>query len=77
MRVCAAAVVQRFLVGDVAPETSGDIHHLVIVFRNPVLGLRNQSSKFDHFLAARTPKFCSTGISRGYGFVRSVVVFRM
>ena len=62
-------------VGDLAPETSNS--DLVAVFRNPVLGLRNdREPKFIRpFLSCRSAKIMldpSTGVSRGYGFVRLV-----
>ena len=61
-------------VGDLAPETSNS--DLVAVFRNPVLGLRNdREPKFIRpFLSCKSAKIMldpSTGVSRGYGFVRS------
>lgn len=67
-------------VGDLAPETSNS--DLVAVFRNPVLGLRNdREPKFIRpFLSCKSAKIMLdpvTGVSRGYGFVRSVVVFRI
>lgn len=60
-------------VGDLAPETSNS--DLVAVFRNPVLGLRNdREPKFIRpFLSCKSAKIMLdpvTGISRGYGFVR-------
>jgi hypothetical protein len=60
-------------VGDLAPETSNS--DLVAVFRNPVLGLRNdREPKFIRpFLSCKSAKIMldpMTGISRGYGFVR-------
>ncbi|KAG7097520.1 hypothetical protein E1B28_004863 [Marasmius oreades] len=60
-------------VGDLAPETS-DLD-LVAVFRNPVLGLRNdREPKFIRpFLSCKSAKIMLdpiTGVSRGYGFVR-------
>lgn len=60
-------------VGDLAPETSNS--DLVAVFRNPVLGLRNdREPKFIHpFLSCKSAKIMLdpvTGVSRGYGFVR-------
>ncbi|KAH9482215.1 putative RNA-binding protein C23E6.01c [Psilocybe cubensis] len=60
-------------VGDLAPETSNS--DLVAVFRNPVLGLRNdREPKFIRpFLSCKSAKIMldpSTGVSRGYGFVR-------
>ena len=62
-------------VGDLAPETSNS--DLVAVFRNPVLGLRNdREPKFIRpFLSCKSAKIMLdplTGVSRGYGFVRSV-----
>ena len=63
-------------VGDLAPETSNS--DLVAVFRNPVLGLRNdREPKFIRpFLSCKSAKIMLdplTGVSRGYGFVRSVL----
>lgn len=60
-------------VGDLAPETSNS--DLVAVFRNPVLGLRNdREPKFIRpFLSCKSAKIMLdpvTGVSRGYGFVR-------
>lgn len=60
-------------VGDLAPETSNS--DLVAVFRNPVLGLRNdREPKFIRpFLSVKSAKIMLdpvTGVSRGYGFVR-------
>ncbi|KAJ7701257.1 hypothetical protein B0H14DRAFT_3173676 [Mycena olivaceomarginata] len=60
-------------VGDLAPETSNS--DLVAVFRNPVLGLRNdRASKFIRpFASCKSAKIMLdpvTGVSRGYGFVR-------
>ncbi|KAJ7571935.1 RNA-binding protein Csx1 [Mycena floridula] len=60
-------------VGDLAPETSNS--DLVAVFRNPVLGLRNdREPKFIRpFLSCKSAKIMldpMTGVSRGYGFVR-------
>ncbi|PPQ78912.1 hypothetical protein CVT25_002372 [Psilocybe cyanescens] len=74
-----AAVTQQYpkeysiFVGDLAPETSNS--DLVAVFRNPVLGLRNdREPKFIRpFLSCKSAKIMldpSTGVSRGYGFVR-------
>lgn len=62
-------------VGDLAPETSNS--DLVAVFRNPVLGLRNdREPKFIRpFLSCKSAKIMLdpvTGVSRGYGFVRFV-----
>jgi len=62
-------------VGDLAPETSNS--DLVAVFRNPVLGLRNdREPKFIRpFLSCKSAKIMLdplTGVSRGYGFVRYV-----
>lgn len=62
-------------VGDLAPETSNS--DLVAVFRNPVLGLRNdREPKFIRpFVSCKSAKIMLdpvTGVSRGYGFVRSV-----
>lgn len=63
-------------VGDLAPETSNS--DLVAVFRNPVLGLRNdREPKFIRpFLSCKSAKIMLdpvTGVSRGYGFVRYVL----
>ncbi|KAG5648700.1 hypothetical protein DXG03_000047 [Asterophora parasitica] len=60
-------------VGDLAPETSNS--DLVAVFRNPVLGLRNdREPKFIRpFNSCKSAKIMLdpvTGVSRGYGFVR-------
>ncbi|KAI5990465.1 hypothetical protein EDD15DRAFT_1170526 [Pisolithus albus] len=60
-------------VGDLAPETSNS--DLVAVFRNPLLGLRNdREPKFIRpFLSCKSAKIMLdpvTGVSRGYGFVR-------
>lgn len=78
----AASVAQQqfpkeysIFVGDLAPETSNS--DLVAVFRNPVLGLRNdREPKFIRpFLSCRSAKIMLdpvTGVSRGYGFVRFV-----
>lgn len=60
-------------VGDLAPETSNS--DLVAVFRNPVLGLRNdRAPKFIRpFYSCKSAKIMLdpvTGVSRGYGFVR-------
>ncbi|PPQ95872.1 hypothetical protein CVT26_015564 [Gymnopilus dilepis] len=60
-------------VGDLAPETSNS--DLVAVFRNPILGLRNdREPKFiKPFLSCKSAKIMLdpvTGVSRGYGFVR-------
>jgi len=60
-------------VGDLAPETSNS--DLVAVFRNPVLGLRNdREPKFIRpFVSCKSAKIMLdpvTGVSRGYGFVR-------
>lgn len=65
-------------VGDLAPETSNS--DLVAVFRNPVLGLRNdREPKFIRpFLSCKSAKIMLdplTGVSRGYGFVRYVLFF--
>lgn len=62
-------------VGDLAPEASNS--DLVAVFRNPVLGLRNdREPKFIRpFLSCKSAKIMLdpvTGVSRGYGFVRCV-----
>ena len=62
-------------VGDLAPEASNS--DLVAVFRNPVLGLRNdREPKFIRpFTSCKSAKIMldpSTGVSRGYGFVRCV-----
>ncbi|KAI9467289.1 hypothetical protein BJY52DRAFT_60787 [Lactarius psammicola] len=60
-------------VGDLAPEASNS--DLVAVFRNPVLGLRNdREPKFiKPFSSCKSAKIMLdpvTGVSRGYGFVR-------
>ncbi|EIN11061.1 RNA-binding domain-containing protein [Punctularia strigosozonata HHB-11173 SS5] len=60
-------------VGDLAPEASNS--DLVAVFRNPVLGLRNdREPKFIRpFLSCKSAKIMldpATGVSKGYGFVR-------
>ena len=65
-------------VGDLAPETSNS--DLVAVFRNPVLGLRNdREPKFIRpFLSCKSAKIMLdpvTGVSRGYGFVRCAEIF--
>ena len=65
-------------VGDLAPEVSNS--DLVAVFRNPVLGLRNdREPRFIRpFLCCKSAKIMLdpvTGVSRGYGFVRSVCSF--
>ena len=62
-------------VGDLAPEVSNS--DLVAVFRNPVLGLRNdREPRFIRpFLSCKSAKIMLdpvTGVSRGYGFVRLV-----
>ncbi len=62
-------------VGDLAPEVSNS--DLVAVFRNPVLGLRNdREPRFIRpFLSCKSAKIMLdpvTGVSRGYGFVRFV-----
>lgn len=64
-------------VGDLAPEASNS--DLVAVFRNPVLGLRNdREPKFIRpFLSCKSAKIMLdpvTGVSRGYGFVRCVTL---
>ena len=64
-------------VGDLAPEASNS--DLVAVFRNPVLGLRNdREPKFvQGFASCKSAKIMldpATGISRGYGFVRCVLL---
>ncbi|KAF9480189.1 hypothetical protein BDN70DRAFT_894369 [Pholiota conissans] len=75
----AAAAAQQYpkeysiFVGDLAPETSNS--DLVAVFRNPVLGLRNdREPKFIRpFNSCKSAKIMLdplTGVSRGYGFVR-------
>jgi hypothetical protein len=75
----AAVAAQQYpkeysiFVGDLAPETSNS--DLVAVFRNPVLGLRNdREPKFIRpFLSCKSAKIMLdplTGVSRGYGFVR-------
>lgn len=63
-------------VGDLAPEVSNT--DLVAVFRNPVLGLRNdREPRFIRpFLSCKSAKIMLdpvTGVSRGYGFVRYVM----
>lgn len=63
-------------VGDLAPEVSNS--DLVAVFRNPVLGLRNdREPRFIRpFLSCKSAKIMldpTTGVSRGYGFVRLVI----
>ncbi|KAJ7889312.1 hypothetical protein B0H14DRAFT_2336802, partial [Mycena olivaceomarginata] len=60
-------------VGDLAPETSNS--DLVAVFRNPVLGLRNDHApKFIRpFASCKSAKIMIdpvTRMSRGFGFVR-------
>lgn len=67
-------------VGDLAPETSNS--DLVAVFRNPVLGLRNdREPKFIRpFVSCKSAKIMLdpvTGVSRGYGFVRLVTTASM
>ncbi|KAK6981666.1 hypothetical protein R3P38DRAFT_3376068 [Favolaschia claudopus] len=62
-------------VGDLAPETSNSDLVAVHVFRNPVLGLRNdRAPKFIRpFASCKSAKIMLdpvTGVSRGYGFVR-------
>ena len=62
-------------VGDLAPEASNS--DLVAVFRNPMLGLRtDREPKFIRpFLSCKSAKIMldpSSGVSRGYGFVRCV-----
>ncbi|KAG5638078.1 hypothetical protein H0H81_001928 [Sphagnurus paluster] len=75
----ATAALQQYpkeysiFVGDLAPETSNS--DLVAVFRNPVLGLRNdREPKFIRpFTSCKSAKIMLdpvTGVSRGYGFVR-------
>ncbi|KAJ7871811.1 hypothetical protein B0H14DRAFT_201810 [Mycena olivaceomarginata] len=71
----AAAYPKEYsiFVGDLAPETSNS--DLVAVFRNPVLGLRNdRAPKFIRpFASCKSAKIMLdpvTGVSRGYGFVR-------
>ncbi|KAF8843118.1 hypothetical protein BDN67DRAFT_1009180 [Paxillus ammoniavirescens] len=77
--VVASTIQQQYpkeysiFVGDLAPETSNS--DLVAVFRNPVLGLRNdREPKFIRpFLSCKSAKIMLdpvTGVSRGYGFVR-------
>ncbi|KAF8207734.1 hypothetical protein K438DRAFT_1575579, partial [Mycena galopus ATCC 62051] len=67
-------------VGDLAPETSNS--DLVVVFRNPVLGLRNdRAPQFIRlFASCKSAKIMLdpvTGVSRGYGLVRcGCIVFR-
>ena len=63
-------------VGDLATEVSNS--DLVAMFRNPVLGLRNdREPRFIHpFLSCKSAKIMLdpvTGVSRGYGFVRYVM----
>lgn len=65
-------------VGDLAPEVSNS--DLVAVFRNPVLGLRNDREPrfLRPFLSCKSAKIMLdpvTGVSRGYGFVRCVHSF--
>lgn len=65
-------------VGDLAPEVSNS--DLVAVFRNPVLGLRNdREPRFIRpFLSCKSAKIMLdpvTGVSRGYGFVRYLHIF--
>jgi hypothetical protein len=60
-------------VGDLAPEVSNS--DLVAVFRNPVLGLRNDREPrfirpFSSCKSAKIMLDPVTGVSRGYGFVR-------
>lgn len=60
-------------VGDLAPETSNS--DLVAVFRNPLLGLRNDREPrfIAPFASCKSAKIMMdpvTGVSRGYGFVR-------
>lgn len=67
-------------VGDLAPEVSNS--DLVAVFRNPVLGLRNdREPRFIRpFLSCKSAKIMLdpvTGVSRGYGFVRLVYSFAL
>ncbi|KZT34492.1 hypothetical protein SISSUDRAFT_1065285 [Sistotremastrum suecicum HHB10207 ss-3] len=69
----AAPREHSIFVGDLAPETSNS--DLVAVFRNPVLGLRNdREPKFIRpFYSCKSAKIMLdpvTGVSRGYGFVR-------
>ncbi|KAJ7853162.1 hypothetical protein B0H14DRAFT_2508823 [Mycena olivaceomarginata] len=69
----AYAKEYSIFVGDLAPETSNS--DLVTVFRNPVLGLRNdRAPKFIRpFASCKSAKIMLdsvTGVSRGYGFVR-------
>ncbi|KAG6854446.1 hypothetical protein C0991_006525 [Blastosporella zonata] len=82
----ATNAIQQFpkeysiFVGDLAPETSNS--DLVAVFRNPVLGLRNdREPKFIRpFTSCKSAKIMldpATGVSRGYGFVRHVIAFRI
>ncbi|KAF7290141.1 hypothetical protein MIND_01327300 [Mycena indigotica] len=73
----AAAYPKEYsiFVGDLAPETSNS--DLVAVFRNPVLGLRNdRAPKFIRpFTSCKSAKIMLdpvTGVSRGYGFVRFI-----
>lgn len=60
-------------VGDLAPETTNT--DLVAVFRDPILGLRNDREPryIRPFLSCKSAKIMmdpATGMSRGYGFVR-------
>ncbi|KDQ15351.1 hypothetical protein BOTBODRAFT_173845 [Botryobasidium botryosum FD-172 SS1] len=60
-------------VGDLAPETTNS--DLVAVFRDPILGLRNDREPryIRPFLSCKSAKIMmdpATGMSRGYGFVR-------
>lgn len=76
MQVPLPTVYQKeysIFVGDLAPETSNS--DLVAVFRNPVLGLRNdrEPKYIRPFLSCKSAKIMLdpvTGVSRGYGFVR-------
>ena len=67
-------------VGDLAPETSN--YDLVAVFRNPVLGLRNDRApkSIRPFLSCKSAQVMLdplTRVSRGYGFVRCVKLNRI
>ncbi|KAJ7807492.1 hypothetical protein B0H14DRAFT_3764199, partial [Mycena olivaceomarginata] len=67
------ATEYSIFVGDLAPETSNS--DLVAVFRNPVLGLRNdRAPKFIRpFASCKSAKIIIdpvTRMSRGFGFVR-------
>ncbi|KAJ7862161.1 hypothetical protein B0H14DRAFT_2505795 [Mycena olivaceomarginata] len=67
------AIEYSIFVGDLAPQTSNS--DLVAVFRNPVLGLRNDRAPrfIRRFASCKNAKIMLdpvTGVSRGYGFVR-------